>query len=322
MEEAAGGGIRYRQTTVLLGSEIEVKDAGCGAAHLLAYLPVLSDMQQFTIWLRRYMRNVELSSQRLYVTARELQQEVIDRGGILIPAHIFTPYKSVYGSAVRRMSDMLDMSQIAAVELGLSSDTEMASYISELDSVSFVTNSDAHSLPKIGREYNQMRMERPTFKELAYALAGYEGRGIAANYGLNPHLGKYHRTYCASCETVLPERHQLGQPCPYCGHTKFVRGVFDRILDLADRDTPEVKATRPPYHYQVPLAFIPGLGKRKLEQLLDRFGTEMNILHKVSEFELTEAVGAEIARFILQARNGQVLIDAGGGGRYGKVMRE
>jgi PHP family Zn ribbon phosphoesterase len=103
---------------------------------------------------------------------------------------------------------------------------------------------------------------------------------------------------------------------------KFVRGVFDRILDLADRDAPQINPSRPPYRYQIPLPFIPGLGKRKLELLLDRFGTEMNILHQVPEIELADAVGLEIAQWILQARHGHLTIDAGGGGRYGKVSTD
>src|SRR2546421_93108 len=83
-------------------------------------------------------------------------QEVLSRGGFMIPAHIFTPYKSVYGSGSNRIAHMLDLNGLAAVELGLSADTSMASYLSELDHLAFVTNSDAHSLGKIGREYNQM----------------------------------------------------------------------------------------------------------------------------------------------------------------------
>ncbi|MED4603566.1 TIGR00375 family protein, partial [Paenibacillus validus] len=108
MEELKEGGIRYHQTTILLGCELEVRDPGMKAAHLIAYFPALSDMQAFTAWLRKHMKNVQLSSQRLYVPARELQREVIDRGGLLVPAHIFTPHKSVYGSCCARLNELLD----------------------------------------------------------------------------------------------------------------------------------------------------------------------------------------------------------------------
>src|SRR2546428_404473 len=85
MVELKGGGIRYGSTTVMLGSEIEVRDPGCGAAHLLVYMPTLDHMSGFTEWMRGHLKNIELSSQRIYVTARKLQEQALIRGGILIP---------------------------------------------------------------------------------------------------------------------------------------------------------------------------------------------------------------------------------------------
>ncbi|CAG7641955.1 endonuclease Q family protein [Paenibacillus allorhizosphaerae] len=320
MEELPGGGILYHHTTILLGCEIEVRDPGCGAAHLLAYMPTLGDMQQFTAWLKQHMKNVQLSSQRIYVTARELQQEVLDRGGLLIPAHIFTPHKSIYGSSSTRMEHLLDLDAIAAVELGLSADSVMAGYISELDRYTFLTNSDAHSLPKIGREYNKLLLERPSFAEFRKALAHEDGRKVLANYGLNPRLGKYHRTYCDKCGSILDEQDTtVVERCLYCGHAKIVRGVMDRIRSLADREEPRVPADRPPYYYQVPLEYIPKLGPKTFKRLIERFGTEMNLLHRASYDELAETAGDAIARYLIQAREGTLQLETGGGGKYGKV---
>ncbi|KQX46427.1 MULTISPECIES: endonuclease Q family protein [unclassified Paenibacillus] len=319
MEELEGGGIRYQDTTIMLGSEIEVRDPGMGPAHLLAYMPNLKVMQGFTQWMKGHMKNVELSSQRIYVPARVLQEEVLGRGGILIPAHIFTPHKSVYGSATSKMKYLLDLNGISAVELGLSSDSDMAGLISELDPFTFVTNSDAHSLGKIGREYNEMKLAAPTYEELVKALHRQEERGIIANYGLNPRLGKYHRTYCSLCESVLDESETTVQRCADCGSNKIIRGVMDRILNLADREKAFLPSYRPPYQYQVPLEFIPGLGPKKLEQLLRRFGTEMNVLHRTTPEELASEIGEEIASYIVKAREGTLQLEVGGGGKYGKV---
>lgn len=319
MVELEGGGIRYRDTSIILGSEIEVRDPGMGPAHLLAYMPTLKVMQEFTTWMKRYMKNVELSSQRIYVPARTLQEEVIGRGGILIPAHIFTPHKSVYGSAVSCMNDLLDVKQIPAVELGLSADSDMAGYISELDDFTYVTNSDAHSLAKIGREYNQIRLAAPTYEELVKALQRLEGRGVTANYGLNSRLGKYHRTYCSLCEAVLDDCDSAVERCVNCGSPKIVRGVMDRIMAIADRDQSYQPAHRPPYHFQIPLEYIPGLGSKKLEQLLNRFGTEMHVIHRATPEELAATVGEEIAAYIVKAREGSLTLEVGGGGKYGKV---
>lgn len=319
MTEASGGGIRYRDTAIVLGAEIELREPGRREFHVLAFMPDLRAMEEFSVWMSRHMRNVNLSSQRIYVTPRELQAEILARGGLLIPAHVFTPHKGLYGSATERMADVFDLDGIAAVELGLSADSEMAGYLSELDPFTFLTNSDAHSLGKIGREYNELTLASPSFAEFRLALEGREGRGVAANYGLNPRLGKYHRTYCAGCGSIIDEDFVTSQRCPYCGSVKLVQGVLDRIISIADREQPMVPGSRPPYRYQVPLEFIPGLGKAKMNVLLEAFGSEMNILHRAGVEELSEKVGADLADKIAAARSGTLELTAGGGGTYGKV---
>lgn len=319
MSEAAGGEITYRGTTLLLGSEIEIREPGRKECHVLAFMPNLAAMEDFSSWMSRHMRNINLSSQRLYAPSRELQDEIYGRGGLLIPAHIFTPHKGLYGCAAERMAELFDLERIAAVELGLSADSEMAGHISELDSFTFLTNSDAHSLGKIGREYNVIELANPSFSELRLALERREGRRVSANIGLNPRLGKYHRSYCAGCGSIIDETYATSERCPYCGSPKLVQGVFDRILQIADREPPLVPAYRPPYHFQVPLEFIPGLGPAKMNALLAAFGTEMNILHHAGEAELARAAGAELAAQIVLARTGRLALTSGGGGAYGKV---
>ncbi|MBP1999476.1 uncharacterized protein (TIGR00375 family) [Paenibacillus shirakamiensis] len=320
MKELADGGIQYRGTTILLGSEIEIREPGMAPAHLLVYFPSLSIMEQFTSWLSTRMKNVGLSSQRLYAPVRELQKQVYGMGGMVIPAHIFTPHKSIYGSAADQMAKVLNLEEISAVELGLSADTEMAGYISELDSYTILTNSDAHSLGKIGREYNEMKLAELNYREFEKVLARQEGRRVIANYGLNPRLGKYHRSYCATCQSIIDEQDVTRQRCPYCGSPKLVRGVLDRIISIADREVSRPPANRPPYYYQIPLEFIPGLGPSKRERLLERFGTEMNILHHVPTAEIADVVGEELAVRISEARSGSLIVSAGGGGTYGKIV--
>ncbi|GAA0135642.1 TIGR00375 family protein [Paenibacillus sp. YSY-4.3] len=319
MKELQEGGIAYGGTTILLGCELEIREPGMGPAHLLVFYPGLEEMKSFTKWLDKHMKNVHLSSQRIYVPACDLQREVYDRGGMVIPAHIFTPHRSIYGSCAPRMAEVLDPELVSAVELGLSADSEMAGLLSELDPYTILTNSDAHSLGKIGREYNELRIARPNYRELQKALSMEEGRRVAANYGLNPRLGKYHRTFCSGCSYIIDEAEAAVDRCPYCGSAKLVRGVQDRIRSIADRPVPSVPVHRPPYHYQVPLEFIPGLGPAKFEALLRAFGTEMDILHRVSEQDLAGIVGEELAERISAARAGRLALTSGGGGTYGKV---
>jgi len=318
MEEADGGGIRYRDTTILLGSEIEVRDEGYAPVHVLCYLPDYEAMRDFSRWLSGRMANVRLSSQRVRVPARVLQREVVGRGGIFLPAHAFTPHKGLYGTC-SRLSELLDPDLVHAVELGLSADTEMASRLSELDPYPFLSNSDAHSPGKIGREYNLLRMRHPCFAEFRLALEGAGGRGIEANFGLHPRLGKYHRTFCEACDAILDGTAASSDRCPRCGSTRIVRGVLDRIRSIADRTEASPVPARPPYRRQVPLEFLPGVGRRTLDRLLDHFGTEMNVLHRVPVAELEKVCGERIAGLIGAMREGRLAFEAGGGGIYGRV---
>lgn len=321
MNEIEGGGIEYQGTTILLGCEIEFNEPGKGAAHLLTYFPNLSVMQQFSAWMSHHMTNINLSTQRIYIPVRLLQEEVVQRGGIVIPAHVFTPHKGIYGNVTDRMADVLDLDLISGIELGLSADSTMAGLLSELDNVTFLSNSDAHSLGKIGREYNRIRMATPSFDEFRKALKREDGRHVIANYGLNPRLGKYHRTFCNACHSIIEDDVPTTNKhlCPYCGVAKIVQGVMERIHTISDRNQPYIPDHRPPYHFQIPLEFIPGLGKAKMASLLQVFGTEMNILHQANEQSIAEVVGMDMAKHIIMARNGELNLTSGGGGTYGKV---
>ncbi|TCS84073.1 endonuclease Q family protein [Tepidibacillus fermentans] len=316
IQELAEGGLRYQDLTILLGSEIEIKEENRGEAHYLVFLPYFEDMVLFSDWLKKRMKNIQLSSQRLYVSTKELQKETKVREGLFIPAHIFTPFKSVYGNCCKRMEEVLDLSLIDAVELGLSSDTEMADQIEELHPYTFVTDSDAHSLVKIGREYNEIQMETPSFKELMLALKRKDGRKVISNYGLDPKLGKYHKSRCAKCETLITNE----TVCPKCGSQRIIKGVSNRIEEIATLSQPKHPEYRPSYIHQVPLEFIPKLGPKTLARLLEHFGNEMNIIHRVKKEDLLTVVSEPIADMIIKARAGQLVVEMGGGGFYGKVL--
>ena len=314
--EHPDGGLVFGDLTVIPGSELEIYDQQCnGPIHLLCYFPNLSVMREFSSWLSGHLKNIQLSSQRIYASGLTLQKKVKELDGIFIPAHVFTPFKSLYGKGVNEsLTEVLDPDLIDAIELGLSSDTNMADQIKELHDYTFVTNSDAHSLAKIAREYQVIAMKEPTFLELQKALKKEDGRKIIANYGLDPLLGKYHKTVCAECLHPAADDDQI---CTHCGNKKIIKGVADRILELKTAEKgPE---DRPPYIHQVPLEFIPGLGPRLLEKLVDHFGSEMAILHDVPYSGLQEVVPERIADLILKAREGKVNLAAGGGGKYGKI---
>ena len=323
--ELEDGGIIYKdKVCILLGSEVETSEKGrngkCGAAHNVCFFPHLSDIKGFSKEMSTHIKNITLSTQRSNVSGYELIDIVEKYNGILIPAHIFTPFKSYYGNCVDRLKDIFreKYDKIFAVELGLSSDTFLADMISELEDKTFVTNSDAHSLPKIAREYNKMLVEDISFKEVVKALKNEEGRKIVSNYGLDPKLGKYHRTHCDNCDSTIETKEPV-EICPKCGSDKVTFGVFDRIELIKDKEKTKSPANRPPYIYQIPLNFIPGVGGKTIEKLLTTFETEMNILHKLSEDDIEAVVGEKVAKNIVNAREGKAKVESGGGGNYGKV---
>ena len=324
--ELKDGGIIYKdKVCILLGSEVETSEEGRngkkGAAHNICFFPHLADIKGFSNELSHHLKNITLSTQRSDLSGYDLIDMVERYHGILIPAHIFTPHKSYYGNCTDRLQNIFKekYDKIFAVELGLSSDTYLADMISELENKTFVTNSDAHSLPKIAREYNKMQVEDISFKEIVKALKNEDGRKVISNYGLDPKLGKYHRTYCDDCEKAIETKEPV-DVCPYCGGKNVTFGVFDRIELIRDKQESKSPENRPPYVYQIPLGFIPGVGGKTITKLLDTFDTEMNILHKLSKDDIEAVVGEKIADTIERARNGECKVQSGGGGNYGKVV--
>ncbi len=323
--ELEDGGIIYKdKVCIILGSEVETSEKGrngkSGSAHNLCYFPHLSDIKAFSSELSKHLKNITLSTQRTDLSGYDLIDIVEKYNGILVPAHIFTPHKSYYGNCTDRLENVFreKFSKIFAVELGLSSDTFLADEISELETRTFLTNSDAHSLPKIAREYNKMQVEDISFKEIVKALKNEDGRKILANYGLDPKLGKYHRTYCDDCEKSIETKEPV-ETCPMCGGKNVTFGVFDRIELIRDKESTKSPENRPPYIYQIPLGFIPGVGGKTIQKLLDTFETEMNILHKLSKDDIETVVGEKVANNIENAIRGNCKVQSGGGGNYGRI---
>lgn len=322
MEELEQGGICYRNQLVIIpGAEVESREDNGGQAHYLAYFPHLYNIREFSTIMEQYITNINLSSQSTGLTGNEILQIVESTGGILIPAHAFTPHKSFYGNCFASYKEIFseeEWSKIHGIELGLSADTELADFLCELESKTFLSNSDAHSLQKIAREYNLLEMNDVNFNEFKRALLREDGRRVSGNYGLDPKLGKYHRSYCRHCDQSFTRDYPV-YSCPECDK-ETVTGVKDRILKIADKKQSSSPPDRPLYIHQVPLLDIPGIGSRTLEKLLDEFGTEMNILHRTELSDLEKCVSTQVAQNIITARNGKAEIEPGGGGKYGRVI--
>jgi uncharacterized protein (TIGR00375 family) len=319
------GGYCYQEKlNIILGAEIETVEENGGAAHTLIYLPDIETMKKFSTYMSKFIRNINLSSQNAHISLAKLVDIAASFEAIVVPAHVFTPYKGIYGSCTARLSHILSdkqLEKISGIELGLSADSFMADRIKELESFSFLTNSDAHSLDKIAREYNILLLEKGNFAEFRHALLRKNGRTIKVNYGLDPRLGKYHRNLCQTCGYVESKSPGVWKQCPICLSKKVVNGVYDRIEQIADYDRPNHPVHRAPYFYQIPLEFIPGIGKKVLEKLIEYFGTEMNVIHNAAKEDMQRLVGQAITDSILKARFGELAITAGGGGIYGKIQK-
>lgn len=321
IRELKGGGMDYKGgQTLILGAEIETHEAKGCSAHSLCFFPTLSRIKDFSAEISKHVRDIRRNSFMTSLCGQELFDIVDGLDGIYIAAHVFSPHKSFYGNCCDSLHEVFNDSsfeKMPAVELGLSADGMMASQLSELDGKSFLSNSDAHSLIKMGREYNIFEMEAANFSEIVKAMSNTENRRVKSNYGLDPKLGKYHRSFCNTCNSVI-----YGEPpilrCPVSERHSVVVGVRDRIEVIKDREQP-LMAGKPFYNYQVPLEFLPKVGPKTIDKLIKHFGNEMNIIHEASFDELKSVVAEDMARNIILAREGKIGIEAGGGGIYGKI---
>ena len=321
----SGGGYSYKdKLTLLLGAEIETSELRGGVAHTLVYLPDIKSMKKFSHFMSQFIHNINLSSQNSHMTLERLIAISHNFEAVVIPAHVFTPYKSVYGACCSRLTEILSdkaIENISAIEIGLSADSLLADRIEELTHFTLLSNSDAHSLEKIAREYNVLSLANPNFQEFVKALGNIDGRAVKANYGLNPLLGKYHNSLCGNCGSTVVQNN-IENKCLVCGSKKLIKGVFNRIEEIADFIYPQPPQHRGPYYYQIPLEFIPGIGKRTLAKLLEKFGSEMNVLHHADKAEIANVVGESLANEIIKARSGLATLRTGGGGVFGKIVKD
>lgn len=309
-----GGGYVAGTLVILPGMEIELKVAE-GHAHFIAFFPFLEQLEECLLDVQPFVHNWQLSSQKAYIEPNEWIEMVEKVGGIWFPAHAFTPHKGIYGACCQRLKGTLARLP-QAIEMGLSSDRIMAHGVRELDDVIMLSNSDAHSLPNIAREYNEIAIQDKSFRGLS-ALLQQGARGQIRNFGLPPKMGKYHRSYCLHCEKIMPGEPPVLQ-CPDCQSQQMVMGVLDRLYQIADRQI-DLNKHDEKYVYRVPLAWLPGIGPKKYEQLLKKFGTEMNVYHQANYEDLVRVIGEKLALIVVKAQEGRLEFSAGGGGIFGKV---
>jgi uncharacterized protein (TIGR00375 family) len=273
----------------------------------------------------------------LGLDSEELYKLVLDASehALLIPAHAWTPWYSIFGSQSgfdsieECFGDM--SSNICAIETGLSSDPPMNRRLSALDDILLVSNSDAHSLDKLGREANVFEMERPSYDELRRILMERDREKFIETIEFFPEEGKYHADGHRNCSfSCMPsETERLKGLCPSCGKPLTI-GVLNRVHALADRGESDPEPTgMVPYRYIIPLielvASIIGVGpssKRAraiVEGMLSHGHTEFGILLDEPLEVLNEIAPPEMAAAILSMRKGEVDRTPGYDGEFGVI---
>ncbi len=251
----------------------------------------------------------------------------------LIPAHAWTPHFAVFGSesGFDSLEECFDdlTPRIFAIETGLSSDPPMNWRLSQLDAVTLISNSDAHSPEKLAREANLL--EAPlSYDGLFNAFRKRDGSRLLKTLEFFPEEGKYHVDGHRKCKTRLlpPETLKRQGLCPECGKPVTV-GVLHRVEKLADRPEGQRPAGAPAYENIVPFKEVIGqtldVGPasvkvdRLYHRLLGRFGNEFSILRELP-VERLEAEGFPLlARALDNMRRGRVQVQPGYDGEYGVI---
>lgn len=269
----------------------------------------------------------------LGLDCRELLEIMLDvcPEGILIPAHIWTPHFSLFGafSGFDSIEECFEdlTPYIHALETGLSSDPSMNWRWSALDRFQLVSNSDAHSPAKLGREATLLDISL-SYQSL-YDAVQY-GKGLTGTIEFFPEEGKYHYDGHRKCQICLSpkEAEKYEGKCPVCGK-KLTVGVDHRICQLADREDGIQKDNRPSYESLVPLLEVIGgsMGysvaskrvQRQYENMLKKFGSEFEILREIPIEDIRMAGYEKEAEGIRRMRTGQVEKYPGFDGEYGTI---
>lgn len=253
-------------------------------------------------------------------------------GALFIPAHIWTPHFSVLGSSSH--FDSLEecfeelTGHIHAVETGLSSDPPMNWRVSSLDPLTLVSNSDAHSPEKLGREANIFDTEI-SFDAMTHAIK--TRKGFAGTIEFFPEEGKYHYDGHRPCKVRMSPEETMERGddrCPACGK-KMTLGVLGRVLRLADREQDEIPGNAKPYHSLISLktiiaqTFGMGAATKKVNRvyfdLLEKLGSELNILLNVPAENISHSGYPAVADAIDRVRSRRVSVEPGYDGEYGKI---
>ena len=321
------------QPRFLLSGEISCiykKDGKTRKLHHLVLMPDFESVEHLNAKLSNIGNIASDGRPILGLDSRDLLEIVleVDERAFFIPAHIWTPWFSLFGSksGFDHLEECFgDLSPyIHALETGLSSDPPMNRLLSALDRYVLVSNSDAHSASKLGREANlfDTSLDYPSMIK-----AMTNGEGFLGTIEFFPEEGKYHLDGHRKCGVRLEPLETIKHKglCPRCGKPLTV-GVLYRVLELADRSKPELDKD---FLSLIPLPEILSeifccgpTTKRVLtmyEELLNALGPELYILTEASLDDIEKYGGPLFREAIKRMREGRVIKEAGFDGEYGRI---
>lgn len=306
--------------------------------HLVVFLPDLASVEKFNTQLG-WTGNLKADGRpMLGMDSKEIVKLAynISPDALVVPAHAWTPWYSVFGSksGFNSLEECFDelTPKIYTIETGLSSDPLMNWRLSKLDNVSLISCSDAHSPKNLGREATvfEFTPEELSYKNIIEALKKKDANHLKYTIEFFPEEGKYHYDGHRLCDvSLMPvETKKRNGVCPVCGKLLTV-GVLNRVDELADRPEGDKPNNAISYQNIVPLQEViaESLGVDKLSKkveeeymkIIGQGGNEFRILIDLSENDLGKISGPKIAEGILKMRRGQVSKIGGYDGVYGKI---
>lgn len=341
LEECAPGifqltGARSKTKFILVTeiSSIYSQGGKVRRVHSLIYSPSIAAAKQLIKILTEEGCNLKSDGRPIIgVSAKELLRicHEISPDMELVPAHAWTPWFSVFGS--KSGFDSLEecfgelTPLVHAIETGLSSDPEMNHLVSALDNITLISNSDAHSLDKLGREATVFNIEANKKYSYHDIVSAIRTKKISDTIEFFPEEGKYHVDGHAPCKFFCnpSETKKLNGRCPSCGKQITV-GVLSRVYDLASREQSKVIHTS---RHIVPLIEIishakkMGTASKKVKNLYDemikKFGNEFFILLDL-DIKTISALDADVARLIAAMRSNNIKFSPGYDGIFGKII--
>lgn len=338
LRSEASGLFKFNDTFFILTTEvcnIFYKNGRSKRIHNIIFSPNLQVAERINRELQNFGSLQADGRPMLNLSCKDLVEIVlsIDSDCLIVPAHIWTPWYSLFGnnSGFDSIYECFEeeTKHIFCLETGLSSDPKMNWRLSSLDRFTLISNSDAHSPKKIGREANIFNTEL-SYHSIISALRDKKREEFLGTIEFFPQEGKYHYDGHRGCNLRLSpeETKEVGNRCPKCGKMITI-GVMHRVEKLSDRGADFVPDSSIPFRYAIPLeeliANAKGVGVdsnivgEEYKALVTRFGGEFEILFNIKEDALLSKLPIDLAKRIIKVREGHVRIQPGYDGVYGKI---